>query len=72
MYLKRLKDLREDNDYTQTYIAKILNMKQQQYSRYETGEFEIPLECLIVLAKLYNVSTDYILNLTDIKNQKEK
>ena len=67
MYLKRLKDLREDHDYTQTYIAKYLNMKQQQYSRYETGEFEISLENLIKLAKLYNVSVDYLLNLKDTK-----
>lgn len=67
MYLKRLKDLREDHDYTQTYVAKYLNMKQQQYSRYETGEYELPLECLVKLSKLYNVSTDYILNLTNIK-----
>lgn len=67
MYLKRLKDLREDNDLTQKYIADILNMKQQQYSRYENGEYEIPLYCLIRLAKFYNVSTDYILNLSDKK-----
>ena len=67
MYLKRLKDLREDNDYTQTYIAKMLNMDQRQYSRYETGKYEIPLECLIKLAKLYNVSLDYIVGLSNEK-----
>lgn len=71
MYLKRLKDLREDNELTQEYIAKILNMKQQQYSRYEKGEYEIPLECLIKLSKLYHVSTDYILNLTNKKERNE-
>ncbi len=67
MYLKRLKDLREDHDLTQKYIAEILNMKQQQYSRYENGEYELPLSCLIKLAKFYNVSTDYILNLSNTK-----
>ena len=67
MYLKRLRDLREDNDYTQRYIAKILHMDQRQYSRYELGTYEIPLECLIKLAKLYNVSLDYIVGLTDKK-----
>lgn len=67
MYLKRLKDLREDNDLTQKYIAEYLNMKQQQYSRYETGEFEIPLGALIKLSQLYKVSTDYLLNLTNKK-----
>lgn len=68
MYLKRLKDLREDNDLTQKEIAIMLNMKQQQYSRYENGEYELPLSCLIKLAKYYNVSTDYILNLSNTKN----
>ena len=67
MHLKRLKDLREDNDYTQKYIAKILQMDQRQYSRYELGKYEIPLECLIKLSKLYNVSLDYIVGLTDSK-----
>ena len=67
MYLKRLKDLREDHDYTQSYISKLLNMKQQQYSRYEKGEYEIPLESLLKLADYYNVSIDYILNRTNKK-----
>ena len=69
MYLKRLKDLREDNDLTQKYIADMLNMKQQQYSRYEKGEYELPLSCLIKLAKFYNVSTDYILNISNKRNE---
>ncbi len=67
MYLKRLKELREDNDYTQEYIGKITNMKREQYSRYETGKRDIPLDTLIILAKLYNTSVDYILDLTDTK-----
>lgn len=68
MHLKRLKDLREDNDYTQKYIAKILDMDQRQYSRYELGKYEIPLECLIKLAKFYNVSLDYLVELTNKKD----
>lgn len=67
MYLKRLKELREDNDYTQNYIGKITNMKREQYSRYETGKRDIPLDTLIILAKLYETSIDYILELTDEK-----
>lgn len=67
MYLKRLKELREDNDYTQEYVAKITNMKQPQYARYETGKRDIPLDILIILANLYEVSVDYILELTDNK-----
>lgn len=56
----RIKDLREDNDLTQTDVAKILNCSQQTYSRYETGEIKINLESLIVLADFYSVSLDYI------------
>lgn len=60
---KRIKDLREDNDKTQREIAEILNMKPQQYARYESGEREIPLHHLITLAKFYNVSLDYLAGL---------
>ena len=63
MYLKRLRELREDRDKTQTEIAKILGMKQSQYSRYENGIRDLPLDSLITLAKYYGVSTDYILGL---------
>ena len=63
MSLKRLRELREDRDKTQTDIAKILGMKHSQYSRYENGIRDIPLDSLITLAKYYGVSTDYILGL---------
>lgn len=65
MYLKRLKELREDNDYKQKEIAYILNITRQQYGLYETGKREIPLEMLKKLALLYNTSTDYILEITN-------
>ena len=61
----RLKDLREDKDLYQKDIAKILNIKQQQYSRYETDETEISVTLLKELANFYKTSTDYILRLTD-------
>lgn len=61
----RLKDLREDKDLYQKDIAKILNIKQQQYSRYETDETEISVTLLKELAIFYETSTDYILKLTD-------
>ena len=64
-YYQRLKDLREDSDKTQSEIADILNMKQQQYARYESGKQEIPLHHFIVLAKYYNVSLDYLAGLID-------
>ena len=64
-YYPRLKDLREDHDFSQKYIADYLDMKQPQYSRYEQGLRDIPTDVLIKLALLYNTSTDYILGLTN-------
>ena len=69
MYLKRLKDLREDNDLKQQDVANVVNSKQQQYSLYETGKRDLPFELAIILAKFYNTSLDYIAELT---NNKEK
>lgn len=63
----RIRDLREDNDLTQTEVANYLKIKQNTYSQYENGQRQLPLECLIALAKLYKTSTDYILGLTDKK-----
>ena len=62
---KRIKDMREDSDKTQAQIAEILGIKQQQYSRYENGTDEIPLHYIIVLARYYNVSLDYLVGLID-------
>lgn len=64
---KRLRDLREDMDMNQTQMAKILGMSQTGYSKYETGENDIPTEILIKLADFHNVSVDYILNRTNKK-----
>ena len=66
-YYRRIRDLREDNDYTQAQVAEYLSMKQPQYNRYERGIRDIPSDILIALSKLYNTSTDYILGL---KNEK--
>lgn len=61
----RIRDLREDHDYTQQYVAEKLHIKQNTYSPYETGQRQVPLEILIRLADLYKTSTDYILGRTD-------
>ena len=61
----RIRNFREDKDLTQTEIAKLLGMSQTGYSKYETGENDIPTKVLIDLAKFYNTSVDYILELTD-------
>ena len=65
MYLKRLKDLREDNDLTQENISEILKISRPQYSLYETGKRDIPVDLLTTLAKYYKTSIDYIVGLTD-------
>ena len=66
----RLKSLREDNDYTQEQIAEYLHIKQNTYSQYENGKRQIPIDSLIKLARFYNVTTDYILGLTDVERYK--
>ena len=65
MLFKRVRDLREDNDYTQKQTAEILKIHQTTYSDYEIGNLNIPVDVLIELAKLYNTSIDYIVGLTD-------
>ena len=63
----RFRDLREDLDITQKDIAEYLHVKQNTYSQYENGQRQLPIEMLIALARYYETSTDYILELTDIK-----
>lgn len=65
MYLRRLKELREDHDFKQFVIADLLGITRQQYSLYEIGKRDIPAEYIKVLAKFYSTSCDYILELTD-------
>ncbi len=62
---KRIRDLREDRDLNQTTVAKMLGMSQTGYSKYETGENDIPTSILIKLAQFYDTSVDYLLGLTD-------
>ena len=66
-YAMRLKDLREDADIKQQTIAEFLNIRQNTYSQYENGKRQVPLDVLIALARYYGVSTDYILELTDVR-----
>jgi transcriptional regulator with XRE-family HTH domain len=61
----RIRALREDRDLNQTKIAKMLGMSQTGYSKYETGENDIPTQIIIRLALFYQVSIDYLLGLTD-------
>ncbi len=61
----RIRDLREDCDLTQTQVAKYLGMSQTGYSKYETGENDIPTQVLIKLSRFYHVTVDYLLGLSD-------
>lgn len=69
---KRIRDLREDRDLNQTEVAKVLEMSQTGYSKYETGENDIPTAVLIKLARFYNTSIDYLLDETDNKERYPK
>lgn len=62
---RRIRDLREDHDLTQKEVAKKLNCSQQVYSNYELGQRDIPTDILIKLSGIYDVSVDYILDITD-------
>ncbi len=62
-YAERIRELREDRDLTQTVVAELLKVGQRTYCDYELGKTRIPVDSLIVLAKFYNVSMDYICGL---------
>ena len=77
MVYQRIRDLREDSDMNQTKVAEYLGMSQTGYSKYETGENDIPTQILIKLAELYDTSIDYLLGETNErkrypKKQKER
>lgn len=68
-YYETIRDLREDNRYTQQAIADILSIGQRTYSDYESGRTRIPVESLIILARFYNVSMDYICGVSMVKKE---
>ena len=63
---RRIRDLREDRDLTQTQVSQMLGMSQTGYSKYETGENDLPTQVLICLADFYHTSVDYLLGRTDV------
>lgn len=65
MIYRRIRDLREDHDWKQEYVAEKLNIKQTTYSKYELGKVKIPIEALVKLADLYDVSLDYLVGRSD-------
>ena len=67
-YIRRMRDLREDSDYTQEYVAHILGTSQTMYARYERGANEFPIRHLLTLCEYYQVPADYFLGKTDKKD----
>ena len=65
MVYERIRHLRQDKEWNQTEVARRLQMSQTGYSKYETGENDLPTDVLIQLAQLYHTSIDYLLGLTD-------
>ena len=63
---RRIRDLREDRDLTQTQVSQMLGMSQTGYSKYETGENDLTTQVLIRLADFYHTSVDYLLGRTDV------
>ena len=71
-YNERIRELREDNSLTQQKVANLLNIGQRTYSDYESGKTRIPVDNLLILAKYYNVSMDYITGASNIKTEYPK
>lgn len=68
-HLERIRALREDNDYNQTEVARAIHVAQTTYSDYEKGKVRIPLECVIDLAKFYDVDMNYITGVSDVRKE---
>ena len=66
-YRERLRNIREDHDYTQAELGKLLNKSQQGYNHIEVGRAELKIDDLIKICKFYNLSADYIIGLTNNK-----
>ena len=67
-HVERIRALREDRDLNQTFVANLLHVGQRTYSDYESGRIRVSVESMIVLAKFYNVSMDYICGVSDVPN----
>ena len=70
-YIRKIRDLREDADLTQQQVADVLGTSQTMYARYERGANELPIHHLLKLCELYNVSSDYILGMSDVRKGSE-
>lgn len=66
-YIQKIRDLREDHDLSQTAVAKLLYVAQTTYSDYENGKIRIPVDCIIELARYYDVDLNYITGMSKIR-----
>ncbi len=64
-YRTRMRNIREDRDLTQAQLGQVLNKSQQGYNHIEAGRAELKIDDLIKLCKFYNISSDYLIGLTD-------
>ena len=71
-YNERIREIREDNSLTQQKIADLLNIGQRTYADYESGKTRIPIDNLLILAKFYDVSMDYISGASNVKTKYPK
>lgn len=71
-YNERIREIREDNSLTQQKIADLLHIGQRTYADYENGKTRIPVDNLLILAKFYNVSMDYITGASNIQKKYPK
>ena len=69
LYIQRIRELREDNDYNQTYVANAIHVAQTTYSDYEKGKVRMPIECVIELARFYDVDLNFIIGVSDEKKE---
>lgn len=67
-YNVRIREIREDHSFTQKKVAEILNVSQRTYADYENGKTRIPIDSLLILAKYYNISLDYITGASNKKS----
>ena len=68
LYIQRIRELREDKDYNQTYVAQLIHVDQTTYSNYELGKVRMPIECIVELARLYDVDLNFIIGVSDVRN----
>lgn len=71
-YNERIREIREDNSLTQQKVADLLSIGQRTYADYESGKTRIPIDNIMILAKFYNVSMDYITGASNIKSEYPK